>query len=631
VKEERLVSPWPASDMMRQLRGLCTGGRAIVLTATALEAAPFLSTLKVRRTAAVAGVSLSVGDCLPECGQEHAIRVVVAVTGCDKVNVAHALTLLLAVWEGAPQLVVQTGVAGAFEGSGLEPGDVVVASEEAYSDTGSSSPQGWLSARDLRLPIATIAGKEAGGVFSLDRGLVEKAVMLLEAASAGAGTRHLVRVVSGRCVTSSRVTGTKVEADLIRERWQALAESMEGAAAAHVCALHQVPFLELRGISNLVTDRDRAAWRLEQGADAAAWAARVVLERLDDLTGGLTSRTPLAGTTTGCGVGLARLEGTGSPTLQRSGQRDGRRSGQQHQRGNATTLRLAFSPCPNDTFIFHAWVEGLVEGAPPVETVLADIDVLNRLAQEGAVDVVKVSLAAFAQVRDRYALLHCGGALGRGVGPLVVARKDSLLRPALSSEGGAALADELSRVRVALPGNETTAALLARAFAGELKRAVIMPFDRIMPAVAAGEVEAGVIIHEGRFTFASYGLRQLIDLGEWWETGTGLPVPLGGIAVARSLDREVQRAVEEALRASILMARAHPGASREYVRTHAQEMDPLVCQAHIDLYVNDFTVDYGPEGEAAIERLLALVRSPENEEGETLPLFWDGDRGAPVP
>ncbi len=638
MEEERLASLLPASDIVRELRKLCAGGRAIVLTATALEAAPLLSVLKVIRTAAVAGVSVSVADCLPD-GQRPARKVVVAVTGCDKVNVAHALTLLLAAWEGAPQLVLQAGVAGAFEGSGLEPGDLVVASEEAYSDTGSSSPQGWLSAKDLGLPIAVIGGEEGGGVFRLAGDLIEKVVLLLQDASVRSGTGRPLRVVSGRCVTSSRVTGNKAEADLVRERWEALAESMEGAAAAHVCALHEVPFLELRGISNMVTDRDRAAWRLEQGAAAAAWAASVVLQWLDDLTGNSASMSSQAGTASGPGVDAARLPGTGHPGLRRGGQRsgqhsglsEGRRAGQRarehHESYRARSLRLAFSPCPNDTFIFHAWVTGLVPGAPPVETLLADIDILNRLALEGTVEVVKLSLAAFAEVRDRYALLHCGGALGRGVGPLVVARKDSLLRPAVSTEGGAALADELSRVRVALPGSRTTAALLAQAFAGELKRAVTMPFDRIMPAVAAGEVDAGVIIHEGRFTFASHGLRQLIDLGEWWETSTGLPVPLGGIAVARSLHQEVQRAVEEALRASILLARTDPEASREYVRTHAQEMDPLVCQAHIDLYVNEFTVDYGAEGEAAIERLLALVPQAAGDRFASLPLFWDGKEG----
>ena len=176
-------------------------------------------------------------------------------------------------------------------------------------------------------------------------------------------------------------------------------------------------------------------------------------------------------------------------------------------------LRLAYSPCPNDTFIFHAWVQGLLPAAPPVEERLEDIDTLNRLASLGEVDVVKVSFYAFGHLRERYALLHSGGALGRGCGPLIVARKDSPLRPADSAGGVALLADDLSRVQVAIPGELTTAALLSGLFTGTRRQRVVMPFDRIMPAVAAGEVEAGVIIHEGRFTFGSYGLRRLVDLG----------------------------------------------------------------------------------------------------------------------
>jgi 5,8-dihydroxy-2-naphthoate synthase len=166
-------------------------------------------------------------------------------------------------------------------------------------------------------------------------------------------------------------------------------------------------------------------------------------------------------------------------------------------------IRLAFSPCPNDTFIFHAWVGGLLTGAPPVEERLEDIDALNQMALRGEADVVKVSFYAFAHLRNRYALLHSGGALGRGCGPLIVARKDSPLRPAESAGGAALLADDLARVRLAIPGELTTAALLSGLFTGRARQRVVMPFDRIMPAVATGEVDAGVIIHEGRFTFGS--------------------------------------------------------------------------------------------------------------------------------
>jgi 1,4-dihydroxy-6-naphthoate synthase len=286
-------------------------------------------------------------------------------------------------------------------------------------------------------------------------------------------------------------------------------------------------------------------------------------------------------------------------------------------------LRLAYSPCPNDTFIFHAWVQGLVSGAPAVKERLEDIDTLNRLAADGLADVIKVSFYAFAQLRERYALLHSGGALGRGCGPLVVGRKDSRFRAAPSVRRVAELADELARARVAIPGNLTTAALLANLFVGGLKRPLVMPFHQIMPAVAAGEVDAGVVIHEGRFTFGSYGLRRLVDLGEWWEDSSGLPIPLGGIAVSRELARPAQEQVERAVRLSLEHARSHEVEAMQYVREHSQELDPDVCRAHVELYVNEFSLDYGSEGEQAIRHLLQTAGElgvvPAVDRG----VFWD--------
>ena len=265
----------------------------------------------------------------------------------------------------------------------------------------------------------------------------------------------------------------------------------------------------------------------------------------------------------------------------------------------------------------------MIPGAPRVEEQLEDIDTLNLMALRDKADVVKISMHAFAHLRGSYALLHSGGAMGRGCGPLVVAPKDGRLRPAPSLQRVAVLADELARVRVALPGELTTAALLAGLFSGGLKQPVVMPFDDIMPAVAAGEVEAGVIIHEGRFTFGSYGLRRLIDLGEWWEEFSRLPIPLGGIAVSRSLAPEIQAEIENAVRASLEHARAHPDEAMTYVGEHSQEMDPDVCRRHIELYVNDFTLDYGEEGRDAIQQLLDAAACfgvvPPSDKG----LFWD--------
>jgi 1,4-dihydroxy-6-naphthoate synthase len=255
---------------------------------------------------------------------------------------------------------------------------------------------------------------------------------------------------------------------------------------------------------------------------------------------------------------------------------------------------LGFSPCPNDTFQFHALVSGQV--ALPgfaVRPWLADIEALNERAMgPDPLTVTKLSLPGFAHVADRYAPLRAGAALGRGVGPLVVSRT-----------GGAI--GQLAGRRVAIPGRFTTAHLLLRLFAPPDVQALPMRFEAVMPAVAAGDVDAGVIIHEGRFTYAGHGLREVADLGALWEEDTKLPLPLAVIAVQRSATAPPAEALEEALRASIRAARAHPEASAAYVQAHAQEMDPDVCRQHIALYVNDYSVELGPEGEAAVAELLA--------------------------
>ncbi len=250
-------------------------------------------------------------------------------------------------------------------------------------------------------------------------------------------------------------------------------------------------------------------------------------------------------------------------------------------------LRLAFSPCPNDTFVYHAWVHGLVPDAPPVTVTYADVDVTNTAAADGAFDVVKVSYAALPWLLEDYALLPCGGALGRGCGPLVLTGGRTDLRGAT----------------VAVPGERTTAYLLFRLWAEKagIADVVVMPFDQIMPAVRGGVVDAGLVIHEARFTYPSYGLSCVVDLGEWWEGDTGLPIPLGAILAQRSLDAG---AIARVIRASVEHAWADPGASREFVLAHAQEMEPAVVDAHIGLYVNEFTRDLGEAGYAAVRALL---------------------------
>ncbi|HET9468257.1 MAG TPA: MqnA/MqnD/SBP family protein [Vicinamibacterales bacterium] len=233
-------------------------------------------------------------------------------------------------------------------------------------------------------------------------------------------------------------------------------------------------------------------------------------------------------------------------------------------------LNFAFSSCPNDTFAFHAIVHGLVAG-PRVIPHIDDVEALNARAERGDAEVTKISIAAYGRIRDRYALLRAGGAAGFGVGPIVVARNEREV-------GG----------RIAIPGERTTAALLLTLL-GRFDT-VPMRFDRIEQALLDGDVDCGVLIHEGRFTYQAKGLTLLADLGSVWEQRMKCPLPLAAIAIRRDLAPARGAEIDRALRASVEYAFAHPDASREYVAQHAQEMDPAVAAKHIELYVNDYTV-----------------------------------------
>lgn len=268
----------------------------------------------------------------------------------------------------------------------------------------------------------------------------------------------------------------------------------------------------------------------------------------------------------------------------------------------AAPLELVYSPCPNDTFVFHAWSHGLLAGAPDVLVRHADVDEANDLAARGIPDVVKVSYAALPYLLGDYRLLRAGGALGRGCGPLVLTAGPSV--PGDGPAGG------LAGARVAVPGERTTAYLLFRLWAAEQRAdptdappdVHVVPFPEIMPAVRAGRYDLGLVIHEARFTYAGYGLRCLVDLGSWWEKRTGLPIPLGAILARRSLD---QQEITEAIRASVEHAWSSPAASAQYVRSLAQELDPEVVAAHIGLYVNASTRQLSAADEAAVRELLA--------------------------
>lgn len=261
-------------------------------------------------------------------------------------------------------------------------------------------------------------------------------------------------------------------------------------------------------------------------------------------------------------------------------------------------LNFAFSSCPNDTFAFHAIVHGLVPG-PAVVPHIADVEALNARAERGDAAVTKISIAAYSRIRDRYSLLRAGGAAGFGVGPIVVARSTRAV-------GG----------RVAIPGERTTAALLLRL----LGRFETMPmrFDQIEGAVLRGEVDCGVLIHEGRFTYEAKGLTLLTDLGAVWEERMQCPLPLAAIAIRRDLVPAFGAAIDAALRASVEYAFAHPDASRDYVAAHAQEISPDVVQQHIRLYVNQYTVELD---ERAVQVMLDFGGNKAVPSRNALPIF----------
>ena len=278
------------------------------------------------------------------------------------------------------------------------------------------------------------------------------------------------------------------------------------------------------------------------------------------------------------------------------------------------TLTLGYSPCPNDCFMFDAIVHERIdlEGLT-FRPHLADVEALNRDAFAGTTDVSKLSYHAYAYCRSQYALLDAGSALGRNCGPLLIAA-----RPIA--------ADEVRRgtLRIAIPGVYTTANfLLGLAFPEATDKTPLL-FSEIEAAVLDGRFDAGLIIHENRFTYAEKGLHKIVDLGEFWEQHTGTPIPLGAIAVRRSLPVDVQHAVNRVVRRSVEYAFAHREASLPYVRAHAQEMSEEVMYKHIDLYVNAFSVDLGDEGRRAVRTMFEKATALGIVPHATAPLFLEG-------
>ncbi len=262
------------------------------------------------------------------------------------------------------------------------------------------------------------------------------------------------------------------------------------------------------------------------------------------------------------------------------------------------TLTLGISPCPNDTYIFHALLHGLVPLPFKVHFVLADVEELNARALNGELMATKLSAGVLPKVLPRYAVLRSGGALGFGCGPLLIAREP------LSPE-------KQSTASIAIPGRMTTAALLLQLhghFQGPREE---MIFDAVMPYVQEGKADMGLIIHEGRFTYAEKGLHKILDLGQWWEDTHAAPLPLGLITVRRDVPKSMALALEQAISQSILYAHTHPEASADFIKSHAQELSQEVTAAHIATFVNDYSLDLGSTGQKALELLLSKVMPAE--------------------
>jgi 1,4-dihydroxy-6-naphthoate synthase len=260
-----------------------------------------------------------------------------------------------------------------------------------------------------------------------------------------------------------------------------------------------------------------------------------------------------------------------------------------------TELSIAFSPCPNDTFIFHGMLHNCIEtGEYEFLSHIDDVEALNIAALEKTYQITKLSFYAYLLLKKEYQILDSGSALGFGCGPLLVIRKGRAFDP---------------DAKVAIPGRYTTAHLLLKLWNPGIRNIAVTRFDNILPGVKSGEFDAGLIIHEGRFIYSGYDCEKVVDLGEWWEKETGLPIPLGCIAIRKDSGTiRHKEQIERLIKNSVIYAKKNRGASRLFVKKHAQEMDDKVIDGHIDLYVNDFTVSLGAAGENAVKRLEEAAR-----------------------
>lgn len=275
-------------------------------------------------------------------------------------------------------------------------------------------------------------------------------------------------------------------------------------------------------------------------------------------------------------------------------------------------LTLGFSPCPNDTFIFDAMVNGKIDTRGlSFDYVMEDVETLNLWAKEGKLDITKLSYNTFLHTIDKYALLHSGSALGKGVGPLLISKEPLDL-------------NKIADYKIVIPGFNTTANLLLSIAFPNAKQKQELVFNEIEDAVLSGKADAGLIIHENRFTYAQKGLTKLVDLGDWWEEQVNAAIPLGGIVVRRSFDKELSATIDAVIKNSIAYSWQHYPALSPFITNNAQEMEEEVMRKHINLYVNNFTTDLGEEGYRAINTLFSEAKKAGlvNEANAALPVFY---------
>lgn len=260
-------------------------------------------------------------------------------------------------------------------------------------------------------------------------------------------------------------------------------------------------------------------------------------------------------------------------------------------------LTIGFSPCPNDTFIFDALVNNKIDTQGfSFDVYLEDVQTLNQWALEEKLQISKISYGVYPLLLNTYKLLNSGGALGKGVGPLLISKKP------LS-------ANELENALIAIPGINTTAHLLFSLAYPNCKHKQFMVFHEIEEAVLSGAVDAGVIIHENRFTYAQKGLHKIVDLGEYWEQQLQVPIPLGGIVASKKLDIAIIEKVDDLIHQSLAFAFKHYPTITAYVKEHAQEMSEQVMKQHIDLYVNNYSLNLGIDGKAAVDKLVEVFKN----------------------